>query len=388
MSSSKDYGAGYVSQEFLLCPLSDMQSVSGTRLVDSVRSNKKSEVSCTGDTSSPTCGMMEEVLDSGNLLKICQGKKYQDDSVEGVGLKFIRNLEQTYAFASKHGLSTIEGRLQVQVLPKRYRVFPNGKRSLTLDNLTTVYALGKDPEMYLYPNSAKTRLRSGVVSYAENPWVVAHEVGHVLFNDKTEFDRFSYRLMSGSNSRSLRHQMITGEIGARQVGPLLYGSVVSEAWSDLFASVVVGKKSVRKFLKNVPCMHRTRDVTDSRLVDRSTKVLSVERVKIFTANTSIGGPDCNVPWFQDPHIIASILAYSFYQVMLREGITGSNEQMAVLGRWLVKIRARMQGSSLSLRNLLMDGLESLQKNQLKPASCKVLRSSLPTEATAFKAFGC
>jgi hypothetical protein len=95
-----------------------------------------------------------------------------------------------------------------------------------------------------------------------------------------------------------------------------------------------------------------------------------------------------MPWFQDVHTVGAIIAYAFYQAVESEGLTTSQAKMAFLGRWLERIRGRMLGTNLSLRDLLVDGVTALQKPRLTTGSCNVLNTTLPTERAAFTPFGC
>ena len=383
---TSDYGDGYLNQSFMHCPLVPVHKLTGATLVGSVFFAKQTEVFCSGPVQSPACGGGERTVSSGQLLSVCQGRTYLDQSVQGIGLQFVAGLENSYQFARSQGLSAPERQLRVQVLPKRYRVFQNGTKQVTTDNLSTTYIRGQSPEISLFPNAVSSRSSSGLSSYGKHPWIAAHEVGHVLFNEQTRFHDFSFRTSSG-----LRHQMITGEIGARAIGPVLFGSVVAEAWSDLFASILVRERGVAQTsgsLAAVPCMMRTRDVASAQFIDGSPKVLTTQRVQIFMANTSIGLPDCNSPWFQDPHNVGAVIAFAMYQAMDAQGLTTTNAKMLVLRNWLQNIRLRMQGSSFMLRDLLVDGVRALGSSALRPETCNILRGAMPTEAAAFRSFGC
>ena len=121
--STSSYSEGYVDQKFMICPLVSLRSFPGLRLIGEVHSFRQSEISCTGSPASPSCGGIEDVTQPGIQLNLCSEKSYLPNSVQGVSVDFVRNLEATYGFARDHGFTVGERQLKLQILPKRFRVF-------------------------------------------------------------------------------------------------------------------------------------------------------------------------------------------------------------------------------------------------------------------------
>lgn len=295
------------------------------------------------DTGAVACGKESDgqVLSAMKELKLCRPTgPYRRDSVEGVTLATIANLERALAAYSAIPGVTALGSAKLYVMPNYEQLInatqPSTGKSATIATSKTdnagfgvaKKADGSDQQVYIvFPKSLETSKEAGWgdVNLWEIPWVMAHEFSHqVFYNHYTNFHADSDALGIWKRREGRQDGGTTGfglTATSRNVTTDNALTAVNEGFADLLGAHLLG--ATLPLTKNLPCFAKTRDITSAYFADGKRKALNDSVYGEFFAKEEKATPsDCNVTDIQDEHHMGAIFAYGVNRLIGNKGAAG------------------------------------------------------------------
>jgi len=351
--------------------------------------------SCTGEA---------QVVHDKEPLRICRsGGSYPRTSVEGVALASLANLETAYAFyETLPGHATSLAAASLLILPTVDTVYAGGtKRYVKTDNLEYAPSFGGAPAFVIYPKG-QTAAAHGLwknLNLWELPWGLAHEFGHHVFRTHTHIASLSdtteglgspapIRPFEGADAPDLE------DAGTRVTGSATVWSAVNEGYADLYAYYTEGSEAGQ--LTGVDCFATNRDVAAAAFATGIPKALTQDVLNTFASPEKIavtGG--CDVPSFQDVHMLGAIVAHGVDQVYsamvgAASGPDAATKKAALLLAWADRLGAtvpRVGQNNLSFDVLVKDALTVAAGGgtRLNAAACAAVRQSFPAYANQWLA---
>lgn len=372
-----------------------------------------------------------EVLSEERDLKLCRKNgPYKRESIEGVTLSSIANIERAYSkYKAVPGGKDL-ARATLLVMPNYEEVInasqpSTGKKVAVAQSLTDNAAFAAIPGsggaddtlvFVIFPRSKELTKDNAwkEVRLWEIPWVMAHEFSHQIFY--THYSKFhTDTAKTGGGLAALpealriwgvggQHGMDAGELGFRpefraprydlsndvaakrsvKTGDSL--AAVNEGFADLMATYLLGGAKDTDPTANLPCLAGSRNPHAKDFADGKAKIMTdAVRATWFSTTPKERKDVCDTS-FQDEHHIGAIFAYGV-DALLQLGFTAETtdeERAGAALRWLAAFDAeRAKVASASAEDvfvLALKGALAAAKGDaatLKKEQCDVVKTTFP-----------
>lgn len=275
------------------------------------------------------------------VVTVCPDvEKYEKGTVESAALN------ATY-FISKTNRKVSELLPGVKIDPISVEVTPSIKKDLSVivkgeviwhyeafETDNAYYAPGTNSITFL-PHSEEFRKAGLTMNFWEVPMVASHEYGHHIFQTlhpsgdqsalKNCFGHFG--LVSAGEQEEKREVTNDDVLGA-----------LNEGFADLVSYYSL--ENNERGVKGVPCLDVTRDVSSKLFANGAAKVFSEAALSDFFSTKELEGPEsCDVPNFQDIHIIGAIFANGAERLLSLSTET-KDQRLSIVLNWLKEMQAK------------------------------------------------
>lgn len=287
---------------------------------------------------------------------VCPGNKISMGTVESAALNSAWFINKTH-----HRFATIAP--DIKITPVTVKIAPlimntsllNQNGSLKKEALymtdNALYSPLTESITFL-PHSSLLLRGGSRLNLWEVPMVSAHEYGHHLFQMvyKEDFSGLtgtkscfgkSHPHSSGQKNRNGRKVQIRHVLNAYNEG---FADLISYYTLDQFERQVTG----------IRCLEKSRDVASPVFYDGKPKNFSKEALQSFFSTFEIPSHACEIPNFQEPHILGAIFAHSF-DLFLSEMTNSDDEKLAALVEWVKFLRFEKRNFYLASPETFLKG---------------------------------
>lgn len=354
-----------------------------------------------------------KLISAPKVLKVCQSNQhFSQTSYEGIGLTSLAHIEAAAKFyrTLEGSLSTLV-RANLFVIPIVEKVVTNSANGRTgsffeSDNLAYLAEYVGAPAFLIFPKGA-TSSELGIwknLNLWEAPWTLAHEFGHHVLRTHTRVTSFSGLTAGrpqiastasegliqlpdrqrGRDDMELQVERTAG--GERVVDRDLIWDGMNEGFSDLFAFYSRGAQPGQS--SGIDCFAHNRDVEEAAFADARPKKLDQGMLAAFMSTSKVSASrDCNVPNFQDIHILGAVIAHGVNELFADVAKRSPNGDGAaikgvLLLKWASRLETVAKRSSFAVNDLLLPALEVAAEGGLKlsAAQCGTVRTIFPVFA--------
>ena len=269
---------------------------------------------------------------------LCPGKKIYKGTVESVALNSMWFINKT----SRRFSDIIQ---DIRISPITINIAP----LIITSSLTQQAGTFKKEARYMTDNALYSPLTQTItflphsnlvgsgfgLNLWEVPMVSSHEYGHHLFQMiyKDDFtvinEPHTCFGKSSSNLATLKNK------NRRKVQIKDVLNAYNEGFADLISYYTLDR-SERKVI-GIRCLEKSRDIASPIFYDGKPKNFSREALRSFFSSFPNPPQVCEIPNFQEPHILGAIFAHSF-DLFLGEMTKSDDEKLAALVEWVKFLR--------------------------------------------------
>lgn len=326
-------------------------------------------------------------LSASSVVTVCPDvTKYERGSAESVALNATYFISKTNRKISELLPGTVIPPISVEVAPmikKKLQVIVKGEvvweyEAYETDN--AYYMPGANSITFL-PHSEEFKKAGYNMNFWEVPMVASHEYGHHIF-----------QTLHPSSSEEAGMRNCFGHFGLQTEGEEEEKREVSNedvlgAFNEGFADLVsfYSLDNNERGLKGVPCLAISRDVGSKVFANGAPKVFTQAALdEFFSVKASEGPATCDVPNFQDIHIIGAIFATGVDR-LLSVSTETKDQRLSIVLKWLKEMEAKAPVmKALSPQEFLKESLKLMVETTvastdgvLNQPECDVLMEVYP-----------
>lgn len=329
----------------------------------------------------------EKELSPPETIQVCPDSgKYERGTAESAALNATYFISKTNRMIKKLMPELRIDPISVEVAPmikKSLSIVSGGEVIWSADLFETdnaYYAPGTNSITFL-PHSQEFRDAGITLNFWEVPMVSAHEYGHHIFHSihpeavgpegiRNCFGKFGFQ--SEATLEEKREVTNDDVLGA-----------LNEGFADLVSYYSLDNQE--RGLKGVRCLEVARDVGSKAFADGSAKAFSATALSTFFSDKEIEGPSmCEVPNFQDIHIVGAVFANGADRLLSLSADT-KEERLSIVLNWLREMQNRSQDlSRLGPQDFLRESVKLLVETavartdgKLDQPECDVIRDFYP-----------
>ncbi len=319
----------------------------------------------------------KKIINPQSAISICADDgKYARASIESAALN------ATY-FISKTGRKVSELLPSVKIPAIEVEIGPLIKKSLkqivkgevvwtfeAFDTDNAYYSPGENKITFL-PHSEEFKKAGMTMNFWEVPMVASHEYGHHIFEILHPYNVVNLGMKNCFGKMGLHAE--PSELGKRSVTTEDVLGALNEGFADLVSFYSLDNNE--RGLKGVPCLEISRDVGSGVFADGTSKIFSTDALATFFLTKEVEAPEtCDVPNYQDIHIIGAIFANGADR-LLSLSVPTKDQRLSIVLSWLQEMKVKSSAmNALSPQDFLRESFELLVQMTAKMTDGKVDQS--------------